>query len=103
MAADLFILNSNYEGFSHALLDVMKCETPIITTNVGGNPELIDNGEDGLLINYNNEDELLSACLKILTDEKLRRYLTTNAKNKLSKFSWNTIIKETMLLLKENV
>lgn len=100
-AADLFILNSNFEGLSHTLLEVIKAGTPIITTNIGGNPEVITDGEDGLLINYNNGDELLAASLKILTDSQLVNRLAANAREKLEKFNWQKTIDETVQVLNE--
>jgi glycosyltransferase involved in cell wall biosynthesis/putative flippase GtrA len=99
-AGDLYILNSNYEGLSHALLDVMKCGTPIITTNAGGNPELIEDGKDGLLINYNNKEELLNASVKILTNEQLAKDLSMSAKEKVKKFNLDNTVNETVNILK---
>ena len=99
--ADLYILNTNYEGFSHALLDVMKNAAPIVTTNVGGNPELIGNGSEGILINYNNKDELIEASVKILNDKELAEKFTINAKNKIKKFSWKNTMEETIKILKQ--
>lgn len=99
-AADLYILNSNYEGLSHALLDVMKCGAPIITTTVGGNPELIEDGKDGLLINYNNKEELLNASVKILTNEQLAKDLSMNAKEKVKRFNLDNTVNETVDVLK---
>ena len=57
-AGDIFVLNTGYEGFSHFLLEAMTMEIPIITTNVGGNTELIENGKEGILVEYNNKEEL---------------------------------------------
>jgi glycosyltransferase involved in cell wall biosynthesis len=48
--ADLFALNTNYEGMSHVLLEAMKIGVPIITTKAGGNPETIKDGQTGLLV-----------------------------------------------------
>ncbi len=56
--ADVFILNSNYEGLSHTLLEAISAGCPIITTTSGGNPEVIENDRDGILIDYNNKEEL---------------------------------------------
>lgn len=98
-AADLYILNSNYEGLSHALLDVMKCGAPIIAANAGGNPELIENGKDGLLINYNNREELLNASIKILTNKQLADDLSMSAKEKVKIFNWDNTVNETVNIL----
>ena len=57
-AADLFVLNTGYEGLSHQLLEVLAIGTPIVTTNVGGNPELIEDGVTGLLVEPANPEAL---------------------------------------------
>jgi glycosyltransferase involved in cell wall biosynthesis len=100
-AADLFILNTNYEGLSHTLLEAIKAGVPIITTNIGGNPEVIENNKNGLLINYNKPDELTLATVKMLTNEQFALSLADNAKKVLGKFNWDNIISETIKLLKE--
>ena len=44
-AADVFVLNSTYEGLSHALVEAISLGTPIVATHVGGNPELITDND----------------------------------------------------------
>ena len=48
--ADLFLLPSRLESFGLAALEAMACETPVIATNVGGLPEVVENGVDGYLV-----------------------------------------------------
>ena len=99
-AADLFILNSNYEGLSHTLLEVMKAGAPIVTTNIGGNPEVIENSQSGLLIEYNNQEQLLGAAEKILSDSELARKLVANAAEQLKNFSWGKTVESTAEILR---
>ncbi len=99
--SDLFVLNTNYEGLSHAILEAMDAGTPVITTAVGGNPEIIDNGKDGLLVSYNNKEELFEAAVKILTNDDFKKSLIENAKEKLEKFNWEQNIKETIKVMYE--
>lgn len=65
-AADVFVLNSQYEGCSHAILDALKLNIPVIASNSGGNPEIVDNK---FLVNYNNQNELLNKIKKVLNNE----------------------------------
>ncbi|MBN1273255.1 MAG: glycosyltransferase family 4 protein [Candidatus Aminicenantes bacterium] len=51
---DIFILTSQREGFSRALLEAMACSLPIVASNVSGNKEAIINGKTGLLVPYGN-------------------------------------------------
>ena len=98
-ASDLFVLNTGYEGLSHQLLEVMSVGTPIITTNVGGNPEVIENAKDGILVSYNDKESLKSAIKDILKNGKMEEY-AKNAVKKLSLFGKERMIKETITVLK---
>lgn len=100
-AADLFVLNTNYEAMSHTLLEVMRVKTPIIATFSGGNPEVIDNNENGLLVEYNNLDQLTEAAVKILSDKNLADNFSQKAADKLKIFNWDKTISETIKLLNE--
>ena len=69
-AATVFVLNSSYEGLSHVLLEAMQLSCPIVTTNVGGNPELIEDGKTGLLV-LPHDTELLHAALSHVVNDAL--------------------------------
>lgn len=100
-AADLFVLNTNYEGLSHTLLEAMKAGAPIITTDVGGNSEVITDGESGILIDYGNQPRLLAVASEILTNYKLAETLCRKAKEKEKRFSWKATVEETADVIKE--
>lgn len=85
--ADLFILNTAYEGFSHQLLEVMNLGTPIATTRIGGNPELINDSKNGLLFGYDNQEEIFLAIDKIFTDQTLADNLVSSAKETAKGFT----------------
>ncbi len=70
-AADVFVLNSEYEGLSHTLLEVQALGTPMIASGVCGNPEVIEDGVNGLLVDPDRPDELCRALEKILGDPEL--------------------------------
>jgi glycosyltransferase involved in cell wall biosynthesis len=99
-AADVFILNSQYEGISHALLDAMSAGIPILAANVGGNPELVENGVNGFLFEYNNKKEILMDLEKILADADLRKKFTLSAQEKVKKFSWEGVVEKTEEVIK---
>lgn len=99
-AADLFILNTNFEAMSHTLLEAMSAGTPIITTMAGGNPEIITDKEEGVLIDYNNEEELISAIAKILNNQNFSKSLVEKANQKLELFKWRRVVEQTIEILK---
>jgi glycosyltransferase involved in cell wall biosynthesis len=99
--SDLFVLNTNYEGMSHCLLEAMKIGTPIITTTAGGNPETIKDGQTGLLVDYRNKQQWLKAISSILDNLDLAERLVSQAKEDLKRFSWSKLIRETIDIFRE--
>ncbi len=97
--ADVFVLNSKYEGLSHILLEVLSLGKPIVASNCGGNPEVIANEKNGLLVEYNNVGQLAAAIKRMLTEEKWR---SDDYKNicceSLKKFNWADNVNKTMKL-----
>lgn len=94
--ATIFVLNTNYEGLPHAVLNAMQIGIPVITTTVGGNVEVIIDGENGLLVPYDNENAWQSAIEKLLADFALREKLSQNAKKTLEKFKFEIMISKTI-------
>lgn len=98
--ADVFALATNYEGLSHQLLEVMAIGTPIVTTSVGGNPELIEGGKEGLLIKRGSAEALAHAIETLLVGGRLREQLVRAAKRRVRDFSEERVLGETAALLK---
>ena len=78
------VLCSESEGMSNAIIEYMGCGTPIVCTNVGGNPELIEDGHNGFLIEVGDIEALSERLIKILTDRSLASRLGHNAQCKVS-------------------
>ena len=97
--AKMFVLNTSYEGLSHAILEAMGVGVPIITTNVGGNPELIQNNENGILVEYNNYAQLKDAILKLHEHKELQEKFIVNSKKVLQKFTFEKMINDTIQVL----
>ncbi len=100
-SAEIFILNTAYEGLSHTILEAMAAGTPVITTNIGGNPELITDQKNGLLVEYNNKEQLKAAILKLYNNSELRQKFVENSKSVLEKFSFENMINQTINLFNQ--
>jgi len=66
--ADLMLMPSELESFGLAALEAMACKVPAIATLVGGVPELIDDGETGLLYAVGNVDGMAAGAVGLLSD-----------------------------------
>jgi len=72
-AFDLFVLPSLAEGISNTLLEAMSCGLPVIATAVGGNPELVADGETGILIPPADSNAMDKSLEKYIRDKSLRQ------------------------------
>jgi len=98
--SDVFVLNTNYEGMSFSILEAMKVGLPIITTPAGGNPETINHGETGLMVEYDNKEQWIGAISQVLDNPDLAKKLVANAKNDLKRFSWEDLVNKTIRVFK---
>lgn len=91
--SDVFVLPSLYEGMPMTILEAMGTGLPIIATNVGGVPNVIDNYKNGVLIDI-DAVQLTEALCKLHQCEETRKLLGANAKSKSSVFSAHEMAKQ---------
>jgi len=82
---DLFVLTSRKEGTSTAIMEAMTMELPIIATRVGGTPELINDGENGILIPARDPESLSKAIIEIVTNKDRAKAIAHNARSTFEK------------------
>ena len=78
-AADASLLTSSWENFPHTVVEALAVGTPVIATRVGGVPELVHDGENGLLIPSGDLDGLAAAVRRLIEEPGLRERLATAA------------------------
>lgn len=98
-AADIFVLNSRYEGLSHVILEAMAAGTPIIATRVGGNAELLDNNNNGFLVDPYADKELQAKILELWGDSGLQNKFIVNSREKLKNFNFDKMMSDTLRIL----
>jgi glycosyltransferase involved in cell wall biosynthesis len=74
-AFDIFVMSSVTEGLGTSLLDAMAAGKPIVATRAGGIPEVVADGETGILVPPRDHDALAEAIVRLLKDETLRRQM----------------------------
>ncbi len=89
--ADLFIMPSEKESFGLAALEAMACEVPVVSTNVGGIPELNVEGVTGFMCNVGDVDTMTEKALYILKDENLATF-KANALARAKEFDITNIL-----------
>jgi glycosyltransferase involved in cell wall biosynthesis len=85
-AVDIFVLPSLSEGLSITLLEAMAAGKAVIATNVGGNPEVIADGIDGLLVPQGSPGDLAQRLMELTADGDKREALGRAAAEKVSQF-----------------
>jgi len=95
-AFDIFILPSLKEGLPYTILEAMTAEIPIIATDVGGIPEIIENDVNGILIKPKNHKLIKEKILYLMNNPEITEKLTQKAKNKIAKkFTLEKMIQKT--------
>jgi glycosyltransferase involved in cell wall biosynthesis len=93
-AADAAILSSSWENFPHTLVESLAVGTPVIATRVGGVPEIVEDGVNGLLVAPNDAAALAAAIRRFFGDEELRALLRAGAASSVARFSPDAVFDE---------
>jgi glycosyltransferase involved in cell wall biosynthesis len=72
-------------------LEAMACNTPVITTNIGGNVELFKNNHTGILIEPENSEELLNQIISLVNDQEKLEEISRLALSEVQKYDWSNI------------
>ena len=90
--SDLFVLPSGNESFGLAALEAMACEVPVISSNIGGLPEVNIHGKTGFLSDIGNVDEMAHNAITILENEEVLQQFRANALAQAERFDIKKIL-----------
>jgi glycosyltransferase involved in cell wall biosynthesis len=97
---DIYVFPSLWEGFPYSIIESMRSRSVIVATAVGGIPEAITHGEEGLLIKPGEVNQIVLAIECLLADEEMRHRLANNARlkfeNELSLQKMHSTVQETL-------
>jgi glycosyltransferase involved in cell wall biosynthesis len=96
---NIFINTTHFDNTPVSLIEAMALGLPVISTNVGGIPYLIDNNLNGLLVDDDNVEQMVDAIKKITNDTLLKDKIALNARKKVEKFNWDIVKKEWIEIL----
>lgn len=86
-SADVFVLPSASEGLSNALLEAMAAGVPAVASNVGGNRDVVEDGVNGLLVDWSDAAAAARAIARLLDDAAFRRRLGEAARRRAADYS----------------
>ena len=89
--AYMFVMTSNYEGLSNALIEAICSGLPVISTKVSGATEVINNGENGILVDVGNEKDFCQAMMYYIDKPREAKRMAKNARRGRAFFSKETI------------
>ncbi|MGL5510186.1 MAG: glycosyltransferase, partial [Microcoleaceae cyanobacterium] len=97
--ADCAVFPSLYEPFGIVALESFATRVPVVVSNAGGLPEVVQHGVTGMVTEVNNPESLAWGILEILQKEDLGQYLTHNAFHDLKqRFDWAMLAKQTEMV-----
>ena len=90
--ADVFVLPSLSESFGQVIVEAMSCGLPVVASRVGGIPETIEHGVNGLLVEPASSQALVSAIRRLISEPGLRSKIgANNARQARAEFSWAAV------------
>ena len=99
--AELFVFPSYEESQGIVLLEAMACGKPVVASNIGGIPFVVENGKTGLLFECGNVEELAEKIIVLLRDKELRKKMSEAGRERAKGFSWAKIAERTIKVYKE--
>ena len=90
---NIFINTTHIDNMPVTILEAMAMGLAIVSTNVGGMSYLLEDGKEALLVADNDDIAMAEAIRRLLKDPELVRYLTTNSRAKVERFTWEGVRK----------
>ncbi|HET9942346.1 MAG TPA: glycosyltransferase family 4 protein, partial [Terriglobia bacterium] len=90
-AADIYLNGSTIDNQPLSIIEAFCCGLPIVTSNAGGIPDMVRNGETGMLVPCDAHAEMAEAALRLLNDPDAAKRLAGQGRNECLKYQWQTV------------
>lgn len=85
-ACDVLVVPSLSEAFGRTVIEAMACRKPVVASNVGGIPEIVDDGKTGILVPPKSSEAIADAVIKLLTDKALADSMASEGRKKVERY-----------------
>lgn len=100
-AADIYLNSPDIDNMPGSIIEAYAAGLPIVTTNAGGIPYIMTDGETGLMVERNDHAGLAEAAIRLLETEGLARKLARRAHEECRKYSWEAVRDEWLSLYRD--
>jgi glycosyltransferase involved in cell wall biosynthesis len=93
---------SNSESFGVAIIEASSCAKPVVVSNVGGLPEVVENGVSGFVVEARNPQKTANAIEKLIFDDELRIQIGNNGRDRVKRlYNWDDNVKQMINIYKD--
>ena len=90
-ATDIFLNGSEIDNQPLSILEAFSCGLPVVTTDAGGIPDIVEDGRTGMVVPRGNYAEMANRAIKLLNDPSLTRQIVEQARQECVKYSWEAV------------
>ncbi len=98
---DIYINSPNIDNMPNSVIEAFAAGTAVVSTNAGGIPYIVENGETGLLVDVNDHEGLAGAALRLLENNELSKKIIAKAYKNCVKYSWEKVRGQWLTLYSE--
>lgn len=89
--ADIYLNSPNIDNMPNSIIEAFACGIPIVSTNAGGIPYIVKNGETGLLVNVNDHFAMAEKAIELLENCDQAQRISANAHKEVKKYAWEKV------------
>lgn len=99
--ADVYLNSSNIDNMPNSIIEAFACGLPVVSTNAGGIPYIVDSGRNGLLVPVGDHEGLAREALRLFADPALALDMATQAHSECERYSWKNVRDQWVELYRE--
>ena len=100
-AADIYLNSPDIDNMPGSIIEAFAAGLPVVTTNAGGIPYIVTDGETGLMVERDDHEAMAQAAVRLLEDEALATKIARRAHAECRKYSWDAVREEWLKLYRE--